>query len=96
MDIDKRAKLETDIEKEVYRLITTIKEHMNDFVHIYANRNHLDVDRDLLKGILKIADSAIVDGLGSKMDNFKTGIKKTLDEYTEQEAKYSTLSPKVS
>lgn len=92
MDNNGRIKLESNIEREVYKFVRDIKEHMKDFVMIYAMRNNLQVDKEVLQTVLKIADTAVNDGLGSKIEFFKQGISKTLDEVTETEAPAPTLS----
>jgi len=80
-----RQKLETAIEREVYKYIESLKEHMYDFTMIYLNRNQVPVDREQADKVLNIAKNAIEDGMLSKMDFFKKGIDGALAEFTEQE-----------
>lgn len=80
-----RAKLETAIERETYRLVEQIREHMYDHTMIYLQRNQVDVDRDTADRVLQIAKNAVDDGLLSKLDFFKGNIDKVLTEYTEVE-----------
>jgi FlaG/FlaF family flagellin (archaellin) len=80
-----RAKLETAIERETYRLVEQVREHMYDHTMIYLQRNQVDIDRDVADRILQIAKNAIDDGLLSKLDFFKANIDKVLTEYTEVE-----------
>jgi hypothetical protein len=80
-----RVKLETAIERETYRLVEQIREHMYDHTMIYLQRNQLDVDRDVADRVLQVAKNAVDDGLLSKLDFFKANIDKVLTEFTEVE-----------
>jgi FlaG/FlaF family flagellin (archaellin) len=85
MDSADRQKLETAIEREAYRLVEQIREHMYDHTMIYLNRNQVDIDRTVADQILTIAKNGVTDGLLSKLDFFKEKIDKVLTEYTETE-----------
>lgn len=80
-----RVKLETAIERETYRLVEQIREHMYDHTMIYLQRNQVEVDRDVADRVLQIAKNAIDDGLLSKLDFFKGNIDKVLTEFSETE-----------
>lgn len=80
-----RLKFETEIEREVYKLVSQVREHMYDHTMIYLQRNQVGVDRDAADRILQIAKNAIDDGLMSKLDFFKAAIDKTITEFTEVE-----------
>lgn len=85
MTTEDRSKLETAIERETYRFVEQIKEHMYDYTMLYLNRNQVDIDRQVADRLLNIAKSAVEDGLLSKMDFYKKGIEKALTEFTEAE-----------
>lgn len=80
-----RLKLETAIERETFRLVESIREHMYDHTMIYLQRNQVDMDRDQADRLLQIAKNAVDDGLLSKLDFFKAGIDKALTEFTDTE-----------
>ena len=89
MSNNNRAKLETAIERSVYRLIDVITEHTHDFVHIYAMRNGLfqtEEEKAIMKRTLEIVRTGIKDGFMTKVDGFSANIKKGLDEYTSEES----------
>lgn len=85
MSMEDRTKLETAIERETYRFVEVIKEHMYDYTMIYLNRNQVDIDRQVADRLLQIAKAAVEDGLLSKMDFYKKGIDAALTEFTEAE-----------
>ncbi len=78
-----RQKLDTAIEREMYKFITMIKEYSFDQVMIWATRKNIDMDRGLLIKILETYKTAIEDGFMTKVDTFSKGIEKALNEYTE-------------
>lgn len=80
-----RLKLETSIEREVFRLVEQIREHMYDHTMIYLNQRQSDIDRDVASRLLDIAKGAVDDGLYSKIDFFKKNIDGVLTEFTETE-----------
>lgn len=80
-----RLKLETAIERETYRLVEQVREHMYDHTMIYIQRNQVDIDHAAAERVLQIAKNAVDDGLLSKLDFFKANIDKVLTEYTETE-----------
>lgn len=81
--MSERLKLETAIEREVYKFVSMLKEHMSDYTMIYLNRQQINMDREVASRLLEIAKGAIEDGMMSKMDFFKKGIDGALNEYTE-------------
>ena len=78
-----RRKLDTAVEREVYKFVSQIREHMYDHTMIYLNRHQVDVDRDAAERVLIIAKNAVDDGLMGKLDMFKEGVDKVLDEYAD-------------
>lgn len=80
-----RAKLETAVEKEVYKLIREVKEHTFDFTMLYIRRNKLNVDGEVLRAVLEIVDKAIIDGYQKNIDRFMKGLDATLAEYSDEE-----------
>lgn len=85
MDELDRKKLETLIEKKVYKLVETITEQMYDGTMIYLNRNQVDIDRQVADRLLAIARGAAMDAMLSHLDMFMRDMDKALVEFTEQE-----------
>lgn len=85
MSSNEHRKLETEIEREAYNLVTQIKEHMYDHTMIYLNRANSNIDRETAHQILEIAKIAIEDGFMTKVDFFKKGIDHSLTVFTETE-----------
>ena len=77
-----RARLNTLIEREVHKLMTQVGEHVYDFVHVYAMRNKLELDRPTMLKVLEIVKLAIQDGFQSKIAFFNEGIDKAVEDYT--------------
>lgn len=80
-----RDKLETAIEREAFKYVESLKEHMYDFTMIYIGRHQSPVDPKQAEIILNIAKSALEDGMLSKIDFFKKGIEGALTQFTEAE-----------
>lgn len=80
-----RNKLDTAIERETYRLVEQIKEHMYDHAMIYLLRQHPEIDRGVADTVLQVAKNAIENGLLTKLDFFKENIDKVLTEFTDVE-----------
>lgn len=79
-----RNRFETLLEREVYKFVSLIKEHMFDYTMIYLNRNNIDMDRQQAEMVLKIAQAAIEDGFLSKLDFFKKDMEQVLTEWTDE------------
>lgn len=86
-----RAKLETAIEREVYKFVSQLKEHMYDHTMIYLNRTQSDIDRTVADRVLQIAKNAVEDGFMTKVDFFKKAIDEPLNQFTETDS--SPLPP---
>lgn len=80
-----RKQLDTVIEKEVYKLVSNIKEHTKSFVHLTARRKGLKVDPELLELLTQVVDLGIEDGFQTQVELFNRGIGKALDKYTAEE-----------
>lgn len=80
-----RMKLETEIERAVFKFVNMIKEHLYDNTMLYLNRQQIDFPRDQAGKLLELAQSAVQDGLYSKIEFFKKDINKALDDFSEQE-----------
>jgi len=85
-ETDARAKLETAIEREVYKFVSQLKEHMYDYTMIYLNRTQSDIDRVVADRILQVAKNAVEDGFMTKVDFFKKAIDEPLDHFTETDS----------
>jgi hypothetical protein len=80
-----RKKLESVIEKELYNLVRTVKEHTRDFTVLYIRKNHVPVDSDAMAATLDIVEKAIMDGFQRNVDNFLRKLDKSLSEVTKEE-----------
>jgi hypothetical protein len=76
-----RAKLDTAIEREVHRLVKSISEGVYDSVQLYARKNNLPVEPEVLTHILKTVQIVISEYELKNMDSFHNGIKRQLDDY---------------
>jgi hypothetical protein len=91
-----RVKLDTAIEREVHRLIKNISEGVYDGVQLYARRNNLPVEPELLSHILKTVQIIINEHELKHIDSFHNNIKQQLDDYTGDENPTETPAPKAS
>lgn len=82
---EQRLKLDTAIEREVHRLIKTISEGVYDGVQLYARRNNIPVDPEVLTHILKTVQIVISEHELKNMDKFHDNIKHQLDDYVGDE-----------
>jgi hypothetical protein len=80
-----RKKLDTLIEKEVYHLVSNIKNHTQSFMHLAARKRGLKVDSQLLDVFNELLALGIEDGFQTQIDLFNQGIGKALDKYTAEE-----------
>lgn len=80
-----RIKLDTKIEQEVHRLIKNISEGVYDKVQLYARKNNVPVEPEVLTHILKTVQIVISEFELKNIDQFHSNIKKELDNYTGEE-----------
>lgn len=82
---EQRQKLDTAIEREVHRLIKSISEGVYDGVQLYARKNNVPVDPEVLTRILKTVQIVITEHELKNMDHFHNSIKRQLDDYVGDE-----------
>jgi hypothetical protein len=80
-----RAKLETAIEREVFKFVREIKEHVFDHTMLYVRRNNLDIDGQVLRVVLDIVDKAVLDGYQREVDRFMSNLDKSLSQFSDEE-----------
>jgi len=81
----KRIQLDTKIEQEVHRLIRNISEQTYDKIQIYARKNNVPIDPEVLTHILKTVQIVITEVELNNIDQFHARIKTVLDDYTGEE-----------
>jgi hypothetical protein len=86
-----RQQLDTAIEREVHRLIKSISEGVYDGVQLYARRNNLPVDPEVLTHILKTVQIVISEHELKNIDKFHSNIKRNLDDYVGDELTTSSV-----
>ena len=91
-----RIKLDTAIEREVHRLIKKISEGVYDGVQIYARRNNVPVEPEVLSHLLKTVQVVINEQELKHIDGFHNAIKQQLDDYTGDENPTEAAAPKAS
>lgn len=82
---EQRAKLDTTIEREVHRLVKSISEGVYDSVQLYARKNNLPVEPEVLTHILKTVQIVISEYEFKNIDSFHNNIKRQLDDYVGDE-----------
>jgi len=80
-----RKKLETAIEKEVFKLLRSVKDHTRDFTVLKIRRQGLEVDGATMAAVLDTVDQAIMDGFHVHIDRFMKGLDKGLSEFSDEE-----------
>jgi len=88
MDINKRAKLDMEIERALFNYVNKIKENVYDFVFLTVKRDPIlkeSVNVELLKELLVIMQTGIHQGKGAFVGDFNKDIKAALDTYTAAE-----------
>lgn len=85
MSDQRRVQLDTKIEQEVHRLVKNISEQMYDKVQLYARKNNVPVDAEVLTHILKTVQVVISEIELNNIDQFHSRIKTVLDDYTGDE-----------
>lgn len=78
---EQRLKLNTAIEREVHRLIKSISEGVYDGVQLYARKNNLPVEPEVLTHILRTVQIVISEHELKNIDRFHGNIKRHLDDY---------------
>lgn len=97
MSDPQRIKLDTKIEQEVHRLVKSISEGVYDRIQLYARKNDLPVDPEILTHILKTVQVAISEFEMKNIDQFHSNIKRELDNYVGEENPTAiTVSPEVT
>ena len=61
MSDEKRAKLDTAIEREVHKLIQNISESLYDRLNIYVRRNEVPIDMDVFNTLVKTMQASITE-----------------------------------
>jgi len=77
-----RKKLETSVEKEVFNLVRTIKEHTRDFTVLKMRRMGTEVDNETMARVLDVVDQAIMDGFQKHVDRFMKDLDVPLTSFT--------------
>jgi hypothetical protein len=81
-----RAKLDTAIEREVHHLVKRISEGVYDSVQLYARKNGLPVEPEVLTHILKTVQVVMNEHELKHIDTLHANIKQHLDDYTGDES----------
>jgi len=88
MDTNKRAKLDMEIERALFRYVNKIKENVYDFAFLTVKRDPVlkeAVNVELLKQLLTIVQTGIHQGKGAFIGDFNNEIKTALDNYVAAE-----------
>jgi hypothetical protein len=88
MDTNKRAKLDMEIERALFRYVNKIKENVYDFAFLTVKRDPMlkeAVNVELLKKLLTIVQTGIHQGKGAFIGDFNNEIKTALDNYVAAE-----------
>jgi len=83
--MNERVKLETAIEKEVFNLLRTVKDHTRDFTVLKIRRQHGEVDRETMALVLDTVDDAIMGGFHLHIDNFMKNLDKSLSKFSDED-----------
>lgn len=97
MDTKKRAKLDMEIERALFKYVNKIKENVYDYTFLTVKRDPVlkeSVNIELLKQLLGIVQSGIQQSKGAFVGDFNNEIKTVLDEYTQQENPTLSMTPK--
>jgi hypothetical protein len=87
-----RKKLETAVEREVFKLVRTIKDHTRDFTVLKMRRMGTEVDNDTMSRVLDVVDQAVMDGFQKHIDRFMKELDTSLTSFTGEE---NPLQPSV-
>lgn len=80
-----RKKLETAIEREVFKLVRSIKDHTRDFTVLKLRRQGGELDSDTKARVLDVVDQAIMDGFHVHVDRFMKGLDSSLSQFSDEE-----------
>lgn len=87
-----RKKLETAVEREVFKLVNKIKEHTRDFTVLKMRRMGTEVDNETMARVLDVAEQAIMDGFQKHIDVFMKELDTSLTGFSGAE---NPLPPSV-
>lgn len=80
-----RRKLELEIEKQLHRFTTMVKEHVTDYTVLTVRKHHPELDRNQLTKVLEIVSSGIDDGFMMNIDQFMKNLDSVLLEFSDNE-----------
>ena len=98
MDINKRIKLDTDIERALFKYVNKIKENVYDFTILTVKRDPVlreSINIETVKQLLAIVQSGIQQSKGSFVGEFNNDIKIALDNYAQAENPTLSMTPKT-
>lgn len=98
MDINKRIKLDTDIERALFKYVNKIKENVYDFTILTVKRDPVlreSINIETVKQLLAIVQSGIQQSKGSFVGEFNNDIKIALDNYAQTENPTLSMTPKT-
>jgi len=78
--MDKKAKLQTDIERSVHKYLETIKELSVDSTILYIQRNNIPVDRDSMNKTIEVFKNSLESQQMQQLDAFMRNIEKSLND----------------
>lgn len=80
-----RNKLETAIEREVFKMVRSIKDHTRDFTVLKMRREGMAVDNETMAKVLEVVDEAIMAGFHVNVERLMKGIDPSLTEFSDEE-----------
>jgi hypothetical protein len=88
MDTNKRIKLDTDIERALFKYVNKIKENVYDFTILTVKRDPVlreSINIETVKQLLAIMQSGIQQSKNTFVGEFNNDIKIALDNYAQTE-----------
>lgn len=88
MDTNKRAKLDTEIERALFKYVNKIKENVYDFTILTVKRDPVlreSINIETVKQLLAIIQTGIQQSKGVFVGEFNNDIKIALDNYAQVE-----------
>ena len=79
-----KDKLQTRLERAAYDHVQRVKESTVDFIHLYVQRNNINVDRPSMAKVLEIMRTAIESEHLNKLELFNQQISESLDEFVNE------------
>lgn len=76
-----KNQFETKLDALMFRLVNRTSESMYDFVHLYIQKNGIDVDRKMLKYILDLAKTGVMTKYDDQLTVIKPEIEALVQEY---------------